>query len=188
MTRPPTEAQRLCRPLFSTPAAAHPWHYAGWPTLGGLLRLALLLGCPASTSHAVNVRSGAVKVFRCLGRPRETGRYGRRERDRQRHWHYEKCGGQECDEKAAGHHFLPDRNEYQSTLSRLQCAATLKTGHCTFQNRPLGVKTGQHRLRQKNICEREQIVYNGPRFEIRGAGEGPAPPGARVCWPRQTRS
>jgi transcriptional regulator with XRE-family HTH domain len=22
----PTEAQRLCRPLFDTPAAAHPWH------------------------------------------------------------------------------------------------------------------------------------------------------------------
>ena len=142
MTRPPTEAQRLCRPLFSTPAAAHPWHYAGWPTLGGMLRLVLPLGCPASTPHAANVRSGAVKIFCCLGRPRETGRYGRRERDRQRHWHYEKCGGQECDEKAAGHHFLPGRNEEPKYL--ITVAGLAATGHCAFQIRPLSPKFGQH--------------------------------------------
>src|ERR1700732_632537 len=144
MTRPPTEASGFCRPLFSTPAAAHPWHDAGWPTLRGFLRLALLLGCPASTSHAVNVRSGAVKIFRCLGRPRETGRYGRRERDRQRRPHDEKCGGQECDEKAAGHHFLPGRNEepkYLITVAGL--GVTFKTGHCPIQTRPLRVHTGQ---------------------------------------------
>jgi recombination protein RecA len=32
-------------------------------------------------------------------------------------------------------------------------------------------------------CEREQIVYNSRRLEIRGAGEGPAPPGACVAGP-----
>src|SRR5437660_9635098 len=120
MTRPPTEARVALPDRCLVPAAAaHPWHDAGWATLGGLLGLAFRLGCPASTPHAVNVRSGAVKIFRRLRRPRETGRYGRRERDRQRRWHCEKCGGQECDEKAAGHHFLPGRNEDQSTLSRL---------------------------------------------------------------------
>jgi hypothetical protein len=48
-----------------------------------------------------------LRFFAAWARPRETGRYGRSERDRQRRWHYEKCGRQECDEKAAGHHFLP---------------------------------------------------------------------------------
>jgi hypothetical protein len=136
----PRRRTRLChrpsgfadRHLAVAAASAHPWRGPAWSTLGGLLRLALPLDCPcpASTPHAVNVRSGAVKIDRCLGRPREAGRYGRSERDRQCRWHYEKCGGQECDEKAAGHHFLPGRNEYQVPYHGCRLSRYI-------QNRPL---------------------------------------------------
>src|SRR5690349_3463837 len=87
-----------CRPMLPrgvahrrlvAAASAHSWRDAAWPTLGGLLRLALALGCPASAPHAVNVRSGAIKIFPCLGRARETGR------DRQHRWRREKRGGQD---------------------------------------------------------------------------------------------
>jgi hypothetical protein len=96
------------RCLAVAAAAAHPWHGA-WSTRGGLLR-ALPLACPASTPHAspfAGIRFGAFYLGRRLGRAGEIQRRGGRERDRQRRWHYEKYAGQDCDEKAAGHHFLP---------------------------------------------------------------------------------
>lgn len=30
-------------------------------------------------------------------------------------------------------------------------AVQIKTGHCRFQNRPVGIKTGQYRISEKNI-------------------------------------
>jgi hypothetical protein len=38
-----------------------------------------------------------------------------------------------------------------------------KTGHCDFQNQPLGPETGQYRqYRKEHIANEEQIMYSAP--------------------------
>ena len=64
--------------------------------------------------------------------------------------------------------------------SRLDEGRLVKTGHCVFQNRPLTMETGQYPHPPKeHIANENKSCTIGP-LEIRGAGEGPAPPGVPI--------